>query len=135
MRNPRKKQVDKKLFATAPHIEIEMCYNRDREKEPKEVLETSIKEFKQGINYILTNLIPEDRIAFLRELGEIYIEILLGKRKEVPINFWQEWYDVAEFEEDKEGLEMIAEMEKAYEDSNEQGMTGEDLCQLTGYTQ
>ncbi|MCD4784681.1 MAG: hypothetical protein K8T10_12745 [Candidatus Eremiobacteraeota bacterium] len=95
--------------------------------------ETSIKELKQGISYILNNLIPEDKIIFLRELGEIYIEILLGKRGEVPIDFWQEWYDVAEFEEDKERLKRIDEIEEEYKKNPEEGTTWEDLCRLTGY--
>lgn len=82
------------------------------------------------LDFILANLTPEDRDTFLKELGQEYLNVMRGNSKEISQNFWTEWYEVAEFSEDKEKLKRIDEMEKSYKDDiNKNGLILEELCQ------
>ncbi len=91
---------------------------------------------KENLNYIITNLTDKDRTLFLEELGQYYVDLLMGKIDIIPENFWNEWLDVAEFESDKESLKEIRESILEYEkfDANptdKEVLTWEEICRIT----
>lgn len=91
---------------------------------------------KENLNYIITNLTDKDRALFLEELGQYYVDLLMGKIENIPENFWNEWLDVAEFESDKESLqdirESITKNERLDGDpANSEVLTWEEICRIT----
>ena len=100
-------------------------------KEASDNLEKWDKNFQNKLDFILSNLIEEDKTLFLKELGEEYLKLLKGEIQEIPITFWDEWEDTAEFESDKEALKVIDEMEKAYrEEPADEGLSMEELWEV-----
>jgi hypothetical protein len=97
---------------------------------------STIETVRDKLGFILSTLIPEDKQTFLCELGNEYVLILLGETDKIAEEFWTEWYDVAEFEKDREALQRIDQMLEAYKDDDqEESLSWEELCQITNSNQ